>query len=144
MNTGTTTERKYVNKSENYEVRYAKERKKRRGYLNNRKFDMGGAMSASSAEEFFSELEYSLLPKEFSDYVENEVINDPELNTISVDDPLFIELKISINEYIGGNEQPETNETQEAINLLQELAMMQEGAEKDETLEAIELLKELL
>lgn len=38
----------------------------------------------------------------------------------------------------------ENAETQEAINLLLELAEDQEGAEKAETLEAIELLKELL
>jgi hypothetical protein len=38
----------------------------------------------------------------------------------------------------------ENAETQEAIDLLLELAEDQEGAEKAETLEAVELLKELL
>ena len=39
---GLTNERRYVNKSQDYEVRYAKNRLKRTGYKNERKFAVGG------------------------------------------------------------------------------------------------------
>jgi hypothetical protein len=143
MNTGTTTEREYVNKEQDWETRYSKGKKWRKGYNGNRRFDDGGELEFKSAEEYFASLDYSLLPSEFADYVESEILTDPELNTLSLNDPIFIELMERVSAY-APIATDDTEETMEAISLLESLAEVQEGEEKAETLEAIELLKVLL
>lgn len=110
-------------------------------------YKLGGSIEEMTpVEAFFSQLDYSTLPDKFSDYVKTQILTDPQLEIISENDPIFIEIKNKVNSFISSKEvvSDENMETQEAIDLLNELAQDQEGAEKEETLEAIELLKELL
>lgn len=111
-------------------------------------YKLGGSIeNMTPVEAYFSQLDYSLLPIGFANYVKEEILTDPQLEAISENDPIFIEIKSKVNSLMGINSAPladENKETQEAIDLLNELAVDQEGAEKQETLEAIELLKELL
>lgn len=146
MNTGLTTERKYVNKDQDWEVRYSKGRRYRTGYKRNRKFEDGGSVEVTSPEEYFASLNYSKLPSAFTEYLEKEVINDPELNTVSMNDPIFVELMDKINGYMHEEavDMPIIDENQEAISALEELLEVQTGADREETLEAIEFIKELI
>jgi hypothetical protein len=111
-------------------------------------YKLGGSVEdMTPVEAFFSQLDYSKLPDGFANYVRDEILTDPELEAVSENDPIFIEIKSKVNSLMGKMATPiidENSETQEAIDLLNELAVDQEGEEKRETLEAIELLKELL
>jgi antirestriction protein len=57
MSGGRTNERKHVNKSEDYEVRYAKPRPNRKGYLGKRNFDGGGGVGDESPKIYVADLE---------------------------------------------------------------------------------------
>jgi predicted ABC-type ATPase len=111
-------------------------------------YKLGGSVEdMTPVEAFFSQLDYSKLPDGFANYVRDEILTDAELEAVSENDPIFIEIKSKVNSLMGKMATPmndENSETQEAIDLLNELAVDQEGEEKRETLEAIELLKELL
>jgi antirestriction protein len=54
---GRTNERRHVNKKENYEVRYAKSRPARKGYLGKRNFAEGGGVSDESPKIYVADLE---------------------------------------------------------------------------------------
>jgi hypothetical protein len=111
-------------------------------------YKLGGSVEdMTPVEAFFSQLDYSMLPAGFANYVREEILTDPQLEAVSENDPIFIEIKSKVNSLMSkesASMSDENRETQEAIDLLNELAVDQEGAEKQETLEAIELLKELL
>jgi len=111
-------------------------------------YKLGGSVEdMTPVEAFFSQLDYSMLPAGFANYVKEEILTDPQLEAVSENDPIFIEIKSKVNSLMSkesASMSDENRETQEAIDLLNELAVDQEGAEKQETLEAIELLKELL
>jgi predicted ABC-type ATPase len=111
-------------------------------------YKLGGSVEdMTPVEAFFSQLDYSKLPDGFANYVRDEILTDPELEAVSENDPIFIEIESKVNSLMGKMAMPvndENSETLEAIDLLNELAVDQEGEEKRETLEAIELLKELL
>lgn len=56
-NGGRTNERRHVNKSENYEVRYAKNHPHRSGYKGNQKYEQGGSVNNNnSIDRYFSKL----------------------------------------------------------------------------------------
>ena len=115
-------------------------------------YKLGGSIEEMTpVEKFFSQLDYSQLPSGFAEYVNAEILTDPSLEFVSETDPIFVEIKNKVNSIIVVSKESdeiifndENAETQEAIDLLLELAEDQEGAEKAETLEAVELLKELL
>jgi predicted ABC-type ATPase len=111
-------------------------------------YKLGGSVEdMTPVEAFFSQLDYSMLPAGFANYVREEILTDSQLEAVSENDPIFIEIKSKVNSLMrneSASMSDENRETQEAIDLLNELAVDQEGAEKQETLEAIELLKELL
>ena len=111
-------------------------------------YKLGGSIEdMTPVEAFFSQLDYSMLPMGFAEYVKSEILTDPQLEAVSENDPIFIQIKEKVNSLMGFENKADADdnqETQEAIDLLNELAVDQEGAEKQETLEAIELLKELL
>jgi antirestriction protein len=54
---GRTNERRHVNKSEDYEVRYAKTRPNRKGYLGKRNFAGGGGVGDESPKIYVADLE---------------------------------------------------------------------------------------
>lgn len=54
---GRTNERRHVNKSEDYEVRYAKPRPNRKGYLGKRNFAGGGGVGDESPKIYVADLE---------------------------------------------------------------------------------------
>jgi len=54
---GRTNERRHVNKSEDYEVRYAKPRANRKGYLGKRNFAGGGGVGDESPKIYVADLE---------------------------------------------------------------------------------------
>jgi len=54
---GRTNERRHVNKAEDYEVRYAKSRPARKGYLGKRNFAEGGGVSDESPKIYVADLE---------------------------------------------------------------------------------------
>lgn len=54
---GVTNERRYVNKSQDYEVRYAKSRPSRKGYKGKRSFAVGGGIEDNAPSVYIADLE---------------------------------------------------------------------------------------
>lgn len=54
---GVTNERRYVNKSQDYEVRYAKSRPSRKGYKDKRNFASGGGIEDNAPSVYIADLE---------------------------------------------------------------------------------------
>ena len=115
-------------------------------------YKLGGSIDdMTQVEAFFSTIDYTNLPIEFKEFVTKEILTDPELGLVSEEEPIFVEIKKKVQalsvpeaEIIEIGDEDANSETQEAIDLLTELSMDQEGEDRAETLEAIELLKELL
>ena len=115
-------------------------------------YKLGGSIDdMTPVEAFFSTIDYTNLPIEFKEFVTKEILTDPELGLVSAEEPIFVEIKKKVQalsvpeaEIIEIGDEDANSETQEAIDLLTELSMDQEGEDRAETLEAIELLKELL
>lgn len=60
----------------------------------------GGLESFTTVEEYFKNLPYDKLPKEFSEYIKTEILTDSDLKHLSQNEPIFVQIKDKVNEYL--------------------------------------------
>ena len=54
-------------------------------------------------ESYFRNLDRSKLPEKFSNFIETEILTDPELKYLSEREPIFIEIKEKVEKYQNQN-----------------------------------------
>jgi ppGpp synthetase/RelA/SpoT-type nucleotidyltranferase len=60
----------------------------------------GGLESFTTVEEYFKNLPFDKLPKEFSEYIKTEILTDSDLKHLSQNEPIFVQIKDKVNEYL--------------------------------------------
>ena len=64
------------------------------------KFANGGGVDGNNEVlSFFNSIDYSMLPKAFSEYVRKEILTDDDLQYLSPREPVFLEIKKKVEEY---------------------------------------------
>ncbi len=60
----------------------------------------GGLENFTTVEEYFKNLPFDKLPKEFSEYIKTEILTDSDLKHLSQNEPIFVQIKDKVNEYL--------------------------------------------
>jgi ppGpp synthetase/RelA/SpoT-type nucleotidyltranferase len=97
--------------------------------INNMYNNGGGLESFTTVEEYFKNLPFDKLPKEFSDYVKKEILTDSDLKHLSQNEPIFVQIKDKIDGYL------KPVETTESVapnkNLALRIKLLKKNLEKD-------------
>lgn len=97
--------------------------------INNMYNNGGGLESFTTVEEYFKNLPFDKLPKEFSDYVKTEILTDTDLKHLSQNEPIFVQIKDKIDGYL------KPIETTESVapnkNLALRIKLLKKNLEKD-------------
>jgi hypothetical protein len=97
--------------------------------INNMYNNGGGLESFTTVEEYFKNLPFDKLPKEFSDYVKTEILTDSDLKHLSQNEPIFVQIKDKVDGYL------KPVETTESVapnkNLALRIKLLKKNLEKD-------------
>jgi hypothetical protein len=89
----------------------------------------GGLESFTTVEEYFKNLPFDKLPKEFSDYVKTEILTDSDLKHLSQNEPIFVQIKDKVDGYL------KPVKTTESVapnkNLALRIKLLKKNLEKD-------------
>lgn len=89
----------------------------------------GGLENFTTVEEYFKNLPFDKLPKEFSDYVKTEILTDSDLKHLSQNEPIFVQIKDKVDGYL------KPVETTESVapnkNLALRIKLLKKNLEKD-------------
>jgi ppGpp synthetase/RelA/SpoT-type nucleotidyltranferase len=89
----------------------------------------GGLENFTTVEEYFKNLPFDKLPKEFSDYVKTEILTDTDLKHLSQNEPIFVQIKDKVDGYL------KPVETTESVapnkNLALRIKLLRKNLEKD-------------
>lgn len=77
--------------------------------ITNKYADGGGLDANTTVEEYFKNLPFEKLPKDFSDYIKNEILTDSDLKHLSQNEPIFVQIKEKINEHLSKAEPQEVD-----------------------------------
>jgi ppGpp synthetase/RelA/SpoT-type nucleotidyltranferase len=97
--------------------------------INNMYNNGGGLESFTTVEEYFKNLPFDKLPKEFSDYVKTEILTDSDLKHLSQNEPIFVQIKDKIDGYLKPVET--TASVAPNKNLALRIKLLKKNLEKD-------------
>lgn len=111
--------------------------------------DGGKVETKSEVQRYFENLNYSVLPPKFAEYVKKEILTDPNLMYLSPKEPIFLEIKDKIESYGAmpttiSSEPSEKERIEKEIADLEGLRDFVEGAELTKIIKEIEDLQGLL
>jgi hypothetical protein len=90
--------------------------------VDNRYANGGEVGESNEVLSFFNSIDYSMLPKAFSEYVKKEILTDEDLKFLSPKEPVFIELKSKIEQYSQKPDAAPATDSEEKKKVLKEIA----------------------
>jgi len=98
------------------------------------RYEDGGNVTSNEVVKFFNSIDYSKLPAAFSDYVKKEILTDEDLEYISPNEPVFIEIKGRIEDRLNKqtSQEPISDEKRAVMKEIEDLQGLIEFADGEE------------